>query len=40
MTIWRGAVVDAGVAWPGAAKDGGHGRPVVFATITAAVIGR
>jgi hypothetical protein len=40
MTIWRGAVVDAGVAWPGAAENGGHGRPVVFATITAAVIGR
>jgi hypothetical protein len=40
MTIWKGAVVDAGVAWPDAGKHGDHGPAVVFATITAAVIGR
>lgn len=40
MTIWKGAVVDAGVAIPDTARAQGRGRLVVFGTITAAIIGR
>ena len=40
MTIWKGAVVDAGVAIPDTARAHGRGRLVVFGTITAAIIGR
>jgi hypothetical protein len=40
MTIWQGAVVDAGVAWPDASTGATRGRAVVFATITAALVGR
>jgi hypothetical protein len=40
MTIWKGAVVDGGVAWPDTSTSRGQRRPVVFATMTAALVGR
>ena len=40
MTVWRGAVVNAGVAMPQVAAARARGHAVLFATITAAVIKR
>jgi hypothetical protein len=39
-TVWRGAVLNAGVAFPSAMGDRNKGRTVAFATITAALIER
>ena len=39
MTLWKGTVIDAGVAVPDT-SGGRHGHVVVFATITAALIAR
>ncbi len=40
MTVWKGAVVDVGIARPDTSGGHGRGRLVVFATITAALIAR
>ena len=40
MTVWKGAVVNAGVAMPRREVDRPRGRAVIFATVTAAVIQR
>lgn len=40
MTVWKGAVVNAGVAVPNASVERTRGRAVIFATITAAVVQR
>lgn len=41
MTVWRGAVVQGGLAMPtGSRPPAAHTRPVVFASITAALVQR
>jgi hypothetical protein len=40
MTIWKGAVIDAGIAIPDGAREQRRSRIVAFATITAAIVGR